>query len=510
MTDSKKEERNRRRREAYAAKKAGENALRNARQLDAFYSSQTGAGITGTDKFTSYFYGEDNKLDSSTLENLYVQNDIAATIVERIVHDALREGYLLDWSGATDEELREVKDWAEGEYGLTDVVKRADIYGRLFGGGAVFLGIDGDPEKPAMMGRSIDFIRAVPSTELDAATWYADPTSQNFGRVAQYRWSINTFAPKDTRNNTGRKSKKNTVVALVDESRTVPTYGILTTDERFRENVGWGDSVLQRVFEVLKKFETSYDAVLHALTENSIPVYKVEGLLKMLQSENADLLRARFALLNSGKSNYNAIVLGETEDFTRVEAKLNEASNVVETAMMRVSGAANMPATILFGRSPAGMNATGASDLENWHQQVSQHQTLVVAPVVRKIYRWLLAQVDSPLGGNVPEDLKVEFPPLWTPSLQDQVNFYAQVAGADAAYINSKVLLPEEVAEKRAQEPGIFPKIDVEQRREVLEMRKERLMDPPTPPTVAPNGEEPEAPEDGENEEQDESDSGDA
>lgn len=492
------EERNRKRRERYAAKKKAEAeearggyALANARRLDAFFSQTVGAGVSGVDKFTSYTFREEQELDEETLEALFVHNDLAATIVERKPRDAMREGYTLDWQGATDQQIRDVIDWAEGLYNVTQEVLQTAIHSRLFGGAGLLLGIDGDPEKPPIEGRDVEFIRSISARWLEGWAWYNNPTDQDYGKVATYRWTLRTFSPSDEMKAGPRaKKKKDFPTVLVDEHRIIPMYGILTTEDEFYDDRGWGKSVLQRVYEVLKKFEASYDAVLHALAENSIGVYKVEGLLKMLQSKNADLLRARFQLLNAGKSNYNSIVLGETESFERVEARLSEAANVVQAAMQRVSAAANMPSTILWGMQPAGQNATGESDMENWHQQVAQYQTLELAPVIRNVYRWLLGQIDSPLRGRVPDDLKVEFPPLWTPSLQDMVNMYVQVAGADTAYVNAKVLLPEQVAVKRAQETGLFPKVDLDLLEETLELRKERLLNPPDPMAMMQPSEE--------------------
>jgi hypothetical protein len=199
------------------------------------------------------------------------------------------------------------------------------------------------------------------------------------------------------------------------------------------------------------------------MAENSVPVYKVEGLLKMLASENAELLQARFALLNAGKSNYRAIVLGENEDFIRVNAPLAEAASVLGTSMQRVSGASGQPMTVLWGMSPAGMNATGQSDLEIWNQQVAKEQFLELGPHILEAYKTILADPESPLKGAVPEDLAVEFPSLWTPSLQDQVNNYAQVAGADVGYVTAQVLKPEQVAISRAKQKNtLFPSIDVD------------------------------------------------
>jgi uncharacterized protein len=35
-----------------------------------------------------------------------------------------------------------------------------------------------------------------------------------------------------------------------------------------------------------------------------------------------------------------------------------------------VSGAADIPVTRLLGQSPAGMNATGTSDMKNYHDRI--------------------------------------------------------------------------------------------------------------------------------------------
>jgi phage-related protein (TIGR01555 family) len=233
------------------------------------------------------------------------------------------------------------------------------------------------------------------------------------------------------------------------------------------------------VYSVLKKFEASFDSVLHTLAEQSIPVYKVKALLDLLASENGELLAKRFELINVAKGAYRAVILDQEETFERVEANLGQSAHVVDSAMIRVAGAAGMPVTILFGREPAGQNATGKADLENWNQQVASEQSLILGPAITRIYGYLLAQPDSPLNGKVPEDLKVIFPAVETPSLQDEVNLYAQRAGADVAYINAQVLSPEEVAVRRAQEPGQFPKIDLAFRKEMLELRQERMLEPP-------------------------------
>jgi len=446
------------------------------RNMDGFISAITGAGYAA-DKFTTLSFAASGELSDQLLEELYTGHDIAATIVDRKVRDALRSGYQLDWEGATDEERRNVIDWGESTYGVTREVEEARKYARLYGGGAVFMGVDGRIEAPAMMGSPVNLLRAYSSLELRGETFYADPGQQSYGEVQVYQLQQLVL-------NQGQAINPR---VPIHESRIIPFYGIRVSRRQMVKDKGWGKSVLHRVYDLLKKFDSSFDSVLHTLAESSIPVYKVKALLDLLASENGELLAKRFELINTAKSAYRAVILDMEETFERVEAKLSEASNVVTTAMVRVSGAAGMPSTILFGMQPAGQNATGASDLENWNQQVASEQSLILGPAIRRIYTWLLAQPGAPLG-RLPEDLTVTFPAVETPSRQELANEYSQIGGTDAAYIAAGVLTPEQVALSRTEGSGFFPKVDKAFLKELMELRKEMLLNPPEPMAAEEGG----------------------
>jgi hypothetical protein len=452
--------------------------------MDAFISAVTGAGYE-SDKFTSYNW-QTTDLDETTLEDLYTDHDLAATIVDRVVHDALRSGYEINWQGATDDQRQDVVDWAEGEYAITEEVKRARIYSRLYGGGGVFIGADGTIENEAFVGDSINFLRATPSTELKGKLWYSDPSLQDFGQVAIYELKHAHYRPGI--------GEMDPSPIPVHHSRIIPFYGVRTTDvQQFRDK-GWGKSVLHRVYDVLKKFDSSFDSILHTLAESSIPVYKVKALLDLLASENGELLAKRFELINAAKGAYRAVILDMEESLERVEAALNQASNVVEAAMLRVSGAAGIPSVILWGRSPSGQNATGASDLENWNQQVRSEQALVLGPAFRKIYQRLLAQEGSPVAG-VPENITIEFPAVETPSVQEQANLYQQIAGADSIYEAMGSVSAAEIALKRSVSSPLFPGVDRAYLQELDDMRKESLLNPPDPMAMLEAEAEPDAEE---------------
>jgi hypothetical protein len=354
------------------------------------------------------------------------------------------------------------------------------------------MGIDGGLESPAIPGGPVSFLRATPSPRLEGALFYGDPSKQSYGQVEIYRLQqlqlVNNSAGVEP-------------FVAIHESRVIPFYGIKTTDQQMIRDKGWGKSVLHRIYDLLLKFDASFDSVLATLAESSIPVYKVKALLDLLASENGELLAKRFELINSAKGAYKAVILDMDETFERVEASLSEASNVVDIAMTRLAGAAQTPSTILWGMSPSGQNATGASDLENWNQQVASEQRLILGPAIRDIYGWLLAQADSPLR-KAPDDLKVIFPAVETPSRQELVNEYQQIGATDVGYINSGTLTPEQVALTRTEQPGFFPKVDKVLLRELEELRTERMLNPPEPPVAPPPGEEPEEEPDAEPEEE--------
>ena len=86
--------------------------------------------------------------------------------------------------------------------------------------------------------------------------------------------------------------------------------------------------------------------------------------------------------------------------------------------IMDICGAAEIPATRLFGRSPEGMNATGESDLQNYYEMITKNQESTLRPILNK----LLPVLCMSILGAVPDDLDYEFNPVRQPSDEDLVD----------------------------------------------------------------------------------------
>lgn len=91
-------------------------------------------------------------------------------------------------------------------------------------------------------------------------------------------------------------------------------------------------------------------------------------------------------------------------------------SDIYDKFMLDVAGAAEMPVTKLFGRAPAGMNATGESDLQNYYDSIETKQEDDLRPVLEKLLPVLCL---SELGA-VPDDLEFQFNPIRRPSDEEK------------------------------------------------------------------------------------------
>ena len=119
-------------------------------------------------------------------------------------------------------------------------------------------------------------------------------------------------------------------------------------------------------------------------------------------------------------------------------------SEIYEAFMMDMAGAAEIPATKLFGRSPQGLNATGESDLRNYYEMIAQLQERSLRPALEK----LLPVMAISCWGEVPPDLEIVFAPLMTTSPNDRADLMGKWTEALVKAVDSGLLSLEEARQK--------------------------------------------------------------
>ena len=127
------------------------------------------------------------------------------------------------------------------------------------------------------------------------------------------------------------------------------------------------------MFAELNKRNTTSENVANLIFQANIKTYKMADLGQLLASttpqQQGELYRTMAAqnyLMNSMGMN----VMDKDDDFQTSSYTFTGLSEIYNDFMEDIAGAPEIPATRLFGRAPAGMNATGESDMKNYYDKM--------------------------------------------------------------------------------------------------------------------------------------------
>lgn len=411
--------------------------------LDGFVNQVTGFGTT-RDKTTYGRYVRSTRLTLEEMSEIYHSHDLAAKVVDLPGDEMLREGFTVETGDEQlDEDLAVKLDELNVDEKLADAIR----WDRTFGGSAIVLGADDgrdvsrplDPEKV----KALTYLYVIDRRLLWPVSYYSEPGHPQLGKPDVYQ--VTSLAGY------GGNGAVN-----VHESRLILFRGTPTADFERLELASWGVSVLQRVHDVLRMFDTSWKAVETMLTDGNQAIFKMTGLAEAVASKGESLLRSRIQIMDLYRSVMRAIVVDAegNESFERQAAEFRSIPEALDRMMVRVAAAADVPVTRLMGRSPAGLNATGESDIRGWYDSLRSKQTTKLAPRIRQISGLILKTKDFRERAQKATKLDVCFPPLWTPTPLEQATIEKTLAEADAVRVQSQIFLPDEVALARGRPKG--------------------------------------------------------
>lgn len=434
----------------------------------------TGLGSFQRDKTMQSAYLGSLKVPDSELSELYDGSDLAARIVEFEPQEMFRKGYNLvlpdpkeEYQSENSETADELEKYAANLH-MNELMLKAMIFGRLYGGCVILVGAnDGkDPSEPLNEDNilSIKYLSVMDRRFLYAGSYYGNPFEQNYGEVATYNVT-STFGEQN--------------YWAIHESRVIRFDGAPVDIIKRRALAGWTLSILQRPYNVLRQFESTYQAAGNLLVDAAQGVYHIKGLIDQISSGNASVVQDRMALVDMMRSSSRALILdAEDESFERIATPFNGIPEMISLFMQRMSAAANIPQNLLFGRPVAGLNATGEAEFRAWYDRVSTKQTNDLAPLLLRMFKLIALAKDGPTGGKVPANgMEICFAPLWQLTETEQASIYMQMAQGDAMNVTNGVLFPEEVALSRFRgtQLSTSTEINVQERKDQLKSRFERI-----------------------------------
>ena len=411
----------------------------------------------GTQKDSSeqYIFAQEPIVDDSELTINYEGNGIFAKIIDTPAEEAIKHGFEL--KGVTDEKIIKFYTEALDELDWEETAMTALKWSRLFGGSiAVMLINDGRGlEEPVNWRaiRSIDDIRVYDRSVIqpDYQSMFTYDPKNPFGSRAS-RLGTPEFYDINSRFGSFR----------VHDSRClVFTNGVLPENCSNSNYLMWGMPEYVRINRAIKNAEIAHGTAPKMLDRSVQAVYRMKGLSELMMTEEGeDLALRRLQVIDMARGLLNSIAIdSEGEDYDFRSFSYAGVKDVIDTTCNFLSAVTSIPQTVLFGRSPAGMNATGQGDMENYYNYVERIQKRVV----RKNLRYLLSiifQAGKHTGeiDKVPK-IDIEFSPLWSMTETEKVALaqqkaQVQLTNAQTAqtYVSMGALDSTEVRDKLASE----------------------------------------------------------
>ena len=401
-------------------------------QAQGWSNHLSGMGYAATDKAASTVYAAPVNVGEYEATDIYRGDGLARRVAELPVLESLRQGYDLvidgeevDWQG-----------WAAdlpigvNEQGLDEALSRWLIWGRIYGGAALVILTDEDnTAQPLGELEALRGVRVLSRYELERA----DAGSANDPMMPEPEaWLVR---------GTGRVYHASRLI-LVGRSR-LPV-GVRPAD-------GWDDSIYVRIWQALSSNGTLDSTATSILHQFVTPVQRINGLAALLSGNGPSTLMQRFGLQQLIRSAHRVTVLdAENESYELQTTSVAGLPDLMDRFPERVSAVAGIPLTLLQGRSPGGLNATGDADVRFFYDSIKAGvQSRDLARALRRLGAMALRSPDGPTAGVEPDVWRFEFRPLWQMSEAEREDIALKRAQRDATYLDRGVLTPEEVAQAR-------------------------------------------------------------
>ena len=388
------------------------------------------------------------------LNSLYRDNWVVQNVIGIIPDDMLRKWFTL--SGPLDPDRLLALEQVQRTTALRESLNEWLRWGRLYGGAAGLILLRG---QESMLDRPLDLDLILPGSFqglyiLDrwcGITPELGLVCDGRGRMVPEFYTI--------------CGEGGAAAARVHHSRLIRFIGReLPYLERTAE-LYWGESEVEALYQDVVKHD-NVAANMAALTfranTDTMEVQNLDQLFSLSSRETQrrfwEMMQAQSVL----KSNFGMQLVNKGDQIKNNQYTFTGLEEVYEAMCLDLSGASRIPMTKLFGRAPAGMNATGESDMQNYLDYIDTLRENRLRPILEQ----LLPVLALSAWGELPEGLEITFPPLWTPKADELANiakaktetvitaFQSGLLTAGAAQMELK---------KLAKETGLFDAISDEE-----------------------------------------------
>jgi phage-related protein (TIGR01555 family) len=414
------------------------------RANDSLRSVVAGLGDPFRDKMATAAYGI-QYIDDYQIAAIYKSNWLGRKIIDIPAMDAVRKGR--DWQAEQDQ--IEIIEAEEKRLGYWQKLLEVKVKARLWGGAALFIGTgEQDLMNPlnveGMKKGGIKYLTVLGRRDISAGPIEQNVLSEFYGKPAYYEVTGNA------------------TMVRIHPSRMAVFIGAPHGDNllNFGINQGWGDSIIEAVYSAMKNADATAANIASLVFEANVDVFRIPDFMANLSDPAySQRILDRFMLAATAKGINRALLLDKEEEYERKTVSFATLPEVMQTFLQMAAGAADIPVTRLLGQSPAGMSATGESDMNNYYDRIASIQNLEMSP---SLYRLDECLIRSSIGSR-PDEIFYSWAPLKQMTEKEQAEIGKMHADTANILVTTGLFTSEElrtVVSNQLVEDGFYPGLD--------------------------------------------------
>ena len=313
-----------------------------------------------------------NAIPAMSIAELYNKGGIYARVIDKPAGDAVARGFDLV-EGDDDKPAQAEFDRLSLLPKLSDALRLS-----MLSGGAALIPICDDAASMAAplnadRVRKISGIRVFSVDDFTVRQKYGDITKENYGEPELY------------------EVRRGTSHLVVHASRIIPVPGDPLA--LASEDIPWkGRPVASRIYGSISRWSSALDFSLKILERKQQAVHRMKGLADAISNNLESEVRQRVALVDGVRNALNGVTVDADDDYTVIDLSTGGIRELIAEYQIAVSAECGIPVAILFGRSAAGMNATGEADFEAYYDHLEALQRTKLTPALERITELVLAQ----------------------------------------------------------------------------------------------------------------------
>lgn len=362
----------------------------------------------------------ERKLTDLTLATMY-RNALVRRIVTLVADDAMKN--FIEIEGDTDDCILQELETLFVQEKLTEAL----YWDRLFGMSCALILADDGQELSEPI--NINRLRRINGLEVfDKRDIYPDTTSiyldtdirdANFGKPEFYM-----ISPPN-----GNQFKVHRSRLLIFDGEMLPKI------ERIA-NKDAGLSCLDGVPAALNRVKTAMNKTIDIMDKVSTSLLKLEGLSNLLAREDGtQAVIRRLELIDYSRRINGSVAVDKEDEYGIFNIPLTGLTDIIQEFEQALCAVTGYPFTVLFGRSPAGMNSTGKSDLQIYYDNVRRIQRRKIRPALEYLVRLIQLAKEGPTNGKELEKWSIKFKAIEPLNDLEQANVDKTQAEVRAAVV---------------------------------------------------------------------------